>query len=149
MSDEEDNIRQFDENYKEQLIEEDEYTASTKLFDDYDTDIQKVLFQQLDKEKLEEELWILRMEEYDIRSVRYSNLIEKIKSLIKIDNKNIETYQNMLKLIDYLLFKGDKGDIDTDLTIHQIRGLINKTVFPFIFDDTIINDVLNTVNFIN
>ena len=149
MSDEEDNIRQFDENYKEQLIEEDEYTASTKLFDDYDTDIQKVLFQQLDKEKLEEELWILRMEEYDIRSVRYSNLIEKIKSLIKIDNKNIETYQNMLKLIDYLLFKGDKGDIDTDLTIHQIRGLINKAVFPFIFDDTIINDVSNTVNFIN
>ena len=149
MSDEEDNVRQFDDNYKDQLIEEDEYTASTKLFDDYDTEIQKVLFQQLDKEKREEELWISRMEEYDIRLVRYSNLIEKIKSLIKIDNKNIETYQNMLKLIDYLLFKGDKGDIDTDLTISQIRGLINKVVFPFIFDDTIINDVSNTVNFIN
>ena len=149
MSDEEDNVRQFDDNYKDQLIEEDEYTASTKLFDDYDTEIQKVLFQQLDKEKREEELWISRMEEYDIRLVRYSNLIEKIKSLIKIDNKNIETYQNMLKLIDYLLFKVDKGDIDTDLTISQIRGLINKVVFPFIFDDTIINDVSNTVNFIN
>ena len=102
MSDEEDNIRQFDETIKDQLIEEDEYTASTKLFDDYDTEIQQVLFKQLEKEREEEQLWILMNEEYEIRLVRYSALIEKIKALIRIDKKNEETYQNMLILIDYI-----------------------------------------------
>jgi len=148
MSDEEDNIRQFDETIKDQLIEEDEYTASTKLFDDYDTEIQQVLFKQLEKEREEEQLWILMNEEYEIRLVRYSALIEKIKALIRIDKKNEETYQNMLILIDYIIFKIDKVEVDIDQTIIQIRKLLNKNLFPFVFDETLINDITNTDNFI-
>ena len=149
MSDEEENIRQFDEIIKDQLIEEDEYTASTKLFDDYDTEVQQVLFQQLEKEHQEEQLWILMNEEYEIRLVRYSAVIEKIKALIRIDKKNEETYQNMLNLIDYILFKRDKVEIDIDLTVNQIRKLLNKNLFPFIFDETLTNDITNTDNFVN
>ena len=150
----EDDVRPFDEIVRSRLIEEDEedFTSNKKFFDDYDAEVQQLLFKQVNDENEAELLYYLKEDEFKLRKDKYQNIINKIKSLLKIDAKNIDTYQNMLNIFDYLLFSKNKDDIkniDIEETITNIRKLLNQKVYPVLFDNTILTDFNNTINFSN
>jgi len=150
----EDDIRPFDEIVRSRLIEEseDDFTSNKNFFDDYDAEVQQLLLKQVNDENEAELLYYLKEDEFKLRKEKYQNIINKIKSLMKIDAKNIDTYQNMLDIFDYLLFNKNMDDIkniDVEETITNSRKLLNQKVYPVLFDNTILTDYTNTNNFTN
>jgi hypothetical protein len=58
----------------------------------------------------------------------------------------------MLDIFDYLLFSKNMDDIkniDFEETITNSRKLLNQKVYPVLFDNTILTDFNNTINFSN